>query len=71
MRMVGAEYGTDLRGPTRCEVIDEAQVADVVAGLGPDLRCADADRPGPGGESPSPQGNRCATDGPVGARRGR
>ena len=24
MRMVGAEYGTDLRGPTVCEVIDEA-----------------------------------------------
>ncbi len=43
MRMVGAEYGTDLRGPTRCEVIDEAQVADVVAGLGPDPLRADAD----------------------------
>ncbi len=25
MRMVGAEYGTDLRGPTVCEVIDEAR----------------------------------------------
>jgi endonuclease-8 len=36
MRMVGAEYGTDLRGPTVCEVIEEAQVADVVARLGPD-----------------------------------
>lgn len=43
MRMVGAEYGTDLRGPTRCEVIDEAQVGDVVAGLGPDPLRADAD----------------------------
>ena len=36
MRMVGAGYGTDLRGPTVCEVIDEAQVSDVVARLGPD-----------------------------------
>jgi endonuclease-8 len=34
MRMIGAEYGTDLRGPTVCEVIDEAQVADVVARIG-------------------------------------
>ena len=36
MRMVGAEYGADLRGPTVCEVIDEAQIDDVVARLGPD-----------------------------------
>jgi endonuclease VIII len=43
MRMVGAEYGTDLRGPTVCEVIDEAQVADVVARLGPDPIRKDAD----------------------------
>jgi endonuclease-8 len=43
MRMVGAEYGTDLRGPTVCEVIDEAQVADVVARLGPDPIHKDAD----------------------------
>jgi endonuclease-8 len=43
MRMVGAEYGTDLRGPTVCEVIDEAQVADVVARLGPDPLRRDAD----------------------------
>ena len=43
MRMVGAEYGTDLRGPTVCEVIDEAQVADVVARLGPDPLRKDAD----------------------------
>src|SRR5271155_1457307 len=34
MRMVGAEYGTDLRGPTVCEILDDAQVADVVARLG-------------------------------------
>jgi endonuclease VIII len=36
MRMVGTEYGTDLRGPTVCAVIEEAEVADVVARLGPD-----------------------------------
>ena len=36
MRMIGAEYGTDLRGPTVCEVIDEPEIADVVARLGPD-----------------------------------
>ena len=29
MRMVGAEFGTDLRGPTVCEVIDQAEVDDV------------------------------------------
>ena len=43
MRMVGAQYGTDLRGPTVCEVIAEAEVADVVARLGPDPLRRDAD----------------------------
>ncbi len=43
MRMVGAGYGTDLRGPTVCEVIDEGGVADVLARLGPDPLRADAD----------------------------
>jgi endonuclease-8 len=43
MRMVGADYGTDLRGPTVCEVIDEARVSDVVAKLGPDPLRNDAD----------------------------
>ena len=43
MRMVGAEYGTDLRGPTVCEVIAEPEVADVVAKLGPDPLRRDAD----------------------------
>src|SRR5579875_3086927 len=43
MRMVGAEYGTDLRGPTVCELLDEAQVADVVSRLGPDPLRRDAD----------------------------
>jgi len=43
MRMVGADHGTDLRGPTRCEVISEAEIADVVARLGPDPLRAHAD----------------------------
>jgi len=43
MRMVGAEYGTDLRGPTVCEVITEAEIGDVVAKLGPDPLRLDAD----------------------------
>jgi endonuclease-8 len=43
MRIVGAEYGTDLRGPTACEVIDEAQVSAILARLGPDPLRNDAD----------------------------
>jgi endonuclease VIII len=43
MRMVGAEYGTDLRGPTVCEVVDEGRIADLVARLGPDPLRNDAD----------------------------
>ena len=43
MRIVGTEYGTDLRGPTACEVIDEAQVSAIVARLGPDPLRRDAD----------------------------
>ena len=43
MRMVGAEYGTDLRGPTVCELLDDGQVADVVSRLGPDPLRRDAD----------------------------
>ncbi|MGY4710397.1 Fpg/Nei family DNA glycosylase [Mycolicibacterium sp. CBM1] len=43
MRIVGAEYGTDLRGPAACEVIDEAQVSAIVARLGPDPIRRDAD----------------------------
>jgi endonuclease-8 len=43
MRMVGAEVGTDLRGPTVCELIDEAGVDHVVARLGPDPLRRDAD----------------------------
>jgi len=36
MRMVGEEYGTDLRGPTACEVIHQVEVDDIIARLGPD-----------------------------------
>jgi endonuclease VIII len=43
MRMLGAEYGTDLRGPTVCEVITEPDIADLVARLGPDPLRRDAD----------------------------
>ena len=43
MRLVGSQYGTDLRGPTACEVIDEAQVSAILARLGPDPLRRDAD----------------------------
>ncbi|KAA1249297.1 Fpg/Nei family DNA glycosylase [Mycobacterium simiae] len=43
MRMVGAQYGADLRGPTVCEVIDESQVDEVLTRLGPDPLRQDAD----------------------------
>jgi endonuclease VIII len=43
MRMVGADFDTDLRGPTACEVLDEAQVDAVIARLGPDPLQRDAD----------------------------
>lgn len=43
MRMVGAEWGTDLRGPTVCELVDDVQVAEVVSRLGPDPLRRDAD----------------------------
>ena len=32
MRMVGADYGTDLRGPTVCEVVDEGHGMGLAAG---------------------------------------
>lgn len=43
MRMIGADFGTDLRGPTACEVLDEAQADAVLARLGPDPLRRDAD----------------------------
>jgi endonuclease VIII len=36
MRMVGETHWTDLRGPTRCEVLNVAEQAEVLARLGPD-----------------------------------
>ncbi len=56
MRMIGAEYGTDLRGPTVCEVIEEPEIADVIARLGPDPLRRDADGTRHGRESASPAG---------------
>lgn len=43
MRMLGMQFGTDLRGPTVCEVIETAEIAAVVARLGPDPLRTDAD----------------------------
>ena len=43
MRIVGEGYGTDLRGPTACEVVDVAQMSSILARLGPDPLRADAD----------------------------
>ena len=43
MRMIGAEYGTDLRGPTTCEVIDQGGSTTSLARLGPDPLRRDAD----------------------------
>lgn len=43
MRLVGADYGTDLRGPTACAVIDEAQMSAILDRLGPDPLRPDAD----------------------------
>jgi endonuclease-8 len=36
MRMIGAEVGTDLRGPTACELINRGEVDAILARLGPD-----------------------------------
>ncbi|TQF73382.1 Fpg/Nei family DNA glycosylase [Rhodococcus spelaei] len=43
MRMVGAEIGTDLRGPTACEIYDEPQLTALENRLGPDPLRPDAD----------------------------
>ncbi|MCH9735806.1 MAG: Fpg/Nei family DNA glycosylase, partial [Actinomycetia bacterium] len=60
MRMLGVEYGTDLRGPTVCEVIETPEIADVVAKLGPDPLRPNAD--------PSPAWRRIAKSSrPIGA----
>ncbi|BBZ67964.1 formamidopyrimidine-DNA glycosylase [Mycolicibacterium insubricum] len=43
MRMLGTDYGTDLRGPMVCEVLDDGGIADVLDRLGPDPLRADAE----------------------------
>lgn len=43
MRIVGADYGTDLRGPTVCELVDDGHVAAILDRLGPDPLRSDAD----------------------------
>lgn len=43
MRMVGEDFWTDLRGPTACDVVDEAQVSEIIDRLGPDPLRRDAD----------------------------
>ncbi|WP_253886661.1 Fpg/Nei family DNA glycosylase [Actinokineospora diospyrosa] len=44
MRLVGADRWTDLRGPTRCELLTDGQVDALRARLGPDPLRADADQ---------------------------
>jgi endonuclease-8 len=43
MRMVGETHWTDLRGPTRCEVLNKAEQAELLARLGPDPLRRNAD----------------------------
>ncbi|NMD55596.1 MULTISPECIES: Fpg/Nei family DNA glycosylase [Tsukamurella] len=43
MRIVGPRGGTDLRGPTACELVTEEQVDGVLARLGPDPLRPDSD----------------------------
>ena len=43
MRMTGATHGTDLRGPTACEVLTPDRVEAIEARLGPDPLRPDAD----------------------------
>lgn len=43
MRMVGETHWTDLRGPTRCEVMNTAEQQELLARLGPDPLRRNAD----------------------------
>ncbi|GGK64156.1 Fpg/Nei family DNA glycosylase [Nocardia camponoti] len=43
MRLTGNNFGTDLRGPTACEIFDPSQVDALMARLGADPLRADAD----------------------------
>lgn len=42
MRMVGATHWTDLRGPARCELLTDGEVAAITGRLGPDPLRTDA-----------------------------
>ncbi len=43
MRIVGPAHWTDLRGATRCELLTDREVDAILARLGPDPLCRDAD----------------------------
>lgn len=43
MRIVGATHGTDLRGPTRCELLGPVEVDAILDRLGPDPLRVDSD----------------------------
>lgn len=43
MRLVGSTHGTDLRGPTACELLTDAEVGQLRSRLGPDPLRADAE----------------------------
>jgi len=44
MRLVGSSHWADLRGPGACEVLDPAQVAELISRQGPDPLRPDADK---------------------------
>ena len=43
MRIIGSDYGTDLRGPTACAALDQGEVATILDRLGPDPLRSDAE----------------------------
>ncbi|SDK72412.1 endonuclease-8 [Actinopolyspora mzabensis] len=43
MRLIGPTHGTDLRGPTACELLTEDELTELLARLGPDPLRSDAD----------------------------
>jgi endonuclease VIII len=43
VRMVSSSHVVDINGPNCCETLDEDQVADLIARIGPDVLRADAD----------------------------
>lgn len=54
MRMVGETHYADLRGPSACELITDAEAAAIRARLGADPLRRDADPSAPGCGSPGP-----------------